>query len=111
MATIPILSHFENYPQQVEEVLASPLSGSADLFTVLDHCAMFVCGIVEYQEEHYRLALYGRLTHALPLLRQRCAEDLPNYLIDQLIAETVPLSNVPDCWQDVCTGINAGTVR
>ena len=102
MATIPILTHSKNDSLQVEAVLASALPGSADLFTVVDHCAMFVCVLVECEEIYYRHALCGRLSHALTLLSQRCEEDLPDYLIGQLTAEVIPVSSVPDCWQDTC---------
>ena len=103
MATIPTLTHSKNDSLQVEAVLTSPLPGSADIFTVVDHCAMFVCVLVECEEIYYRHALCGRLSHALTLLSQRCEEDLPDYLIGQLTAEAIPVSSVPDCWQDTCT--------
>ncbi|MBB1202962.1 hypothetical protein EGM70_22040 [Enterobacteriaceae bacterium 89] len=100
MATIPTRTYPEEYQAQIEEVLAIPLSGKADLFTVADLCATFVSVMVECEEEFYRLALCGRLSHALTLLEKCCAEDLPDYLVQQLTVETLPVSAVPDCWHD-----------
>jgi hypothetical protein len=76
----------ETFESQIEEVLSAPLPGSADLFTIADCCATFVSAMVECDDKFYRLALCGRLAHALTLLEKRCAEDLPDYLIEQLTA-------------------------
>lgn len=88
------------YSLQIQEVLDIPLSGSADLLTTTDLCATFVSVMVECEDEYYRQALCGRLAHALTVLRQRCVEDLPEWIVRQLTTETVPLSRVPECWQD-----------
>jgi hypothetical protein len=98
--TTTIQTCSENFKHQIEDVLDVPLPGSADLFTALDQCAAFVCVMVECQDEYYRLALCGRLAHALTVLRQRCAEDLPEKLVSQLTTETVPVTDVPDFWHD-----------
>lgn len=99
--TTTIQTCSENFQHQIEDVLDDvPLPGSTDLFTALDQCAAFVCVMVECQDEYYRLALCGRLAHALTVLRQRCAEDLPENLVSQLTTETVPVSDVPDFWHD-----------
>jgi hypothetical protein len=88
------------YSLQIQEVLDIPLSGSADLLTTTDLCATFVSVMVECEDEYYRQALCGRLAHALTVLRQRCVEDLPEWIVRQLTTESVPLSHVPECWQD-----------
>jgi hypothetical protein len=98
--TTTIQTCSENFKHQIQDVLDVPLPGSADLFTALDQCAAFVCVMVECQDEYYRLALCGRLAHALIVLRQRCAEDLPENLVCQLTTETVPVTDVPDFWHD-----------
>lgn len=100
MNTITPQNHSESFQQQIEDVLATPLSGSADLFTALDQCAAFVCVMVECHDECARLALCSRLAHALTVLRQRCEEDLPDDLVEQLTAKVIPACDVPDCWQD-----------
>ncbi len=94
----PTLS--EDDLQEIQDVLDIPLSGSADLFTTADLCATFVSVMVECEDEYYRQALCGRLAHALTILRQRCVEDLPEWIVRQLTTQTVPLSSVPECWQD-----------
>lgn len=88
------------YSLQIQEVLDIPLSGSADLLTTADFCATLVSVMVECDNEYYRQALCGRLSHALAVLRQRCVDDLPEWLVRQLTTQTVPLSSVPECWQD-----------
>lgn len=100
MTTITPQILCKTFQHQIEDVLDAPLSGSADLFTALDQCAAFVCVMVECPDDYYRLALCGRLAHALTVLRQRCAEDLPENLISQLTAETATVSEIPDFWHD-----------
>lgn len=100
MNTCTAQTYPETFQQQINEVLATPLPGSADLFTVLDRCAEFASVMVECNEVCCRLALCGRLSHALTVLRQRCDEDLPALLVNQLTTDTVPVSNVPECWHD-----------
>ncbi|MDX6041434.1 hypothetical protein [Scandinavium lactucae] len=86
--------------QEIQEALDIPLSGSADLFTAADFCGTLVSVMVECGDKYYRLALCGRLSHALTVLRQRCVDAMPDWVVSQLTVETVPLSTLPESWQD-----------
>jgi hypothetical protein len=103
MTTVSSQTLAENERQQLQEILDIPLPGTADLFTAVDFCASLVSVMVECEEEHYRLALCGRLAHALTVLNQRCADDMPDWMVRQLTMGTVPVSSVLDCWEDTET--------
>lgn len=103
MAIIPtnVVPAFSDAPAAT--LLAAPLAATNDLFEVLNYCTGLVNVLLETDEHGERMALCGRLAHALELLTLKCDEDLPPYLIDQLSALEPFEACIPDCWQDTAT--------
>ena len=56
--------------------------------------------LLETDEHTDRMALCGRLVHALIQLERLCEEDLPPHLLAQLSTITQPEMAIPDGWQD-----------
>ncbi|MBB1202091.1 hypothetical protein EGM70_17570 [Enterobacteriaceae bacterium 89] len=81
-------------------LLAAPLTTTADLFEVIDYCAALVNVLLETDEQTERMALCGRLDHALNQLERLCDEELPPHLLEQLSTTAQPETAIPDCWQD-----------
>lgn len=72
---------------------------------MVDLCAAFACVQVETDNVSERHALCGRLLHALAVLERLCDNDLPQHLIEQLIAGEAAPSCMPDSWQDTATPV------
>lgn len=103
-----ILSTLSNPPFNAnftQQLIALPLPASADLFEVVDLCAAFASILVETDNVSERHALCGRLLHALAALERLCDNDLPQHLIEQLIAGEAAPSCMPDSWQDTITPV------
>lgn len=100
MATIPTqsCSHFEE--DIIHQIITQPLPASADLFDIADACAALVCVLIDTHDDEASHALCGRLLQALTQFRHLCDEDLPPYLVEQLIAGESMTSCMPDCWQE-----------
>ncbi|EFC1954658.1 hypothetical protein G5I83_003145 [Escherichia coli] len=84
----------------MDKLLTMPIPVSADLFQLADICAAFAVELMECADTAERLALRGRLSHALHALRLSCDKDLPQHLIERLTADDLPAPCVPDCWMD-----------
>ncbi|HAF1791888.1 TPA: hypothetical protein H2W70_001894 [Salmonella enterica] len=84
----------------MNKLLTIPIPASADLFQLADICAAFAAELVESTDAAERLALCGRLSHALTALRLLCDEDLPSHLIERLTAADLPAPCIPECWTD-----------
>lgn len=100
MATIPTFSFSEHHGKFTQYLISHPLRSTADLFEVADFCAAFASVLVEAHDATERNALCGRLLNALMHMERLCTNDLPAHLIDSLSAEEIPVSTMPDCWQE-----------
>ncbi|MCK7317300.1 hypothetical protein L8P35_11350 [Enterobacter cloacae] len=103
-----ILSTLSNPPSNanfIQQLIALPLPATADLFEVVDLCATFASVLVETDNVSERDALCGRLLHAMTALERLCDDDLPQHLIEQLIAGDAEPSCMPDSWQDTATPV------
>ncbi|HDS9360647.1 TPA: hypothetical protein QH850_003218 [Enterobacter chengduensis] len=89
----------------VHPLLTLPLSQSADIFELANACTAYVSVLVESDHDENNATLYKRLFVALKLLRERCDDDLPPYLVEQLIAGEKSGSCVPDCWLETATQV------
>ena len=100
MATITTHAYPAFSENPTAALLAAPLTTTADLFEVIDYCAALVNVLLETDEHTERMALCGRLSHALNQLERLCDEDLPPHLLAQLNAGPRLEICIPDCWQD-----------
>lgn len=100
MATIPTLTFSDHHEKFTRQLIAHPLPSSADLFEVADFCAAFASVLIETDDAAERNALCGRLLNALMHMERLCENDLPLQLLDQLSAEEIPVSIMPECWQE-----------
>lgn len=100
MATIPTLTFSEHHEKFTKQLIVHSLPSTADLFEVVDFCAAFASVLVETDDAVERNALCGRLLYALTHMERLCENDLPVHLIDSLSAEKIPVSIMPECWQE-----------
>lgn len=100
MATIPTLANPQSTDSIACQLLDLPIPSTLDLFELTDCCCAFVNVLLETHHKAERLALCGRLAFTLDEIKNRCDEDLPLHLVEQLSTEILAQSCVPDCWQD-----------
>lgn len=76
-----------------------PLMPDSDLFGTADHCDALCAELVECRDSILYLALCGRLSHSLDVLRNQLDQPLPPHLIERLTVDHLPVvsvSFVPD---------------
>ncbi|WP_333901139.1 hypothetical protein [Enterobacter wuhouensis] len=100
MATIPEFSYALSEESAVLHLINLPVSESADLFELADACTAYVSVLVETDDAVTFATLCKRLLEVLKRLRECCDAELPQYLVEQLIAGEKINSCVPDCWQE-----------
>jgi len=100
MATTPKYSYELSEESAVHHIINHSISDSADLFELADACTAYVSVLVETDDAVTFTTLCERLLAALKRLRECCDDDLPPYLVEQLIAGEKVTSCVPDCWQE-----------
>ncbi|CAM8401206.1 MULTISPECIES: hypothetical protein [Enterobacter] len=100
MATTPKFSYALSEESAVHHLINHSISDSADLFGLADACTAYVSVLVETDDAVTFTTLCERLLAALKRLRECCDDDLPPYLVEQLIAGEKVISCVPDCWQE-----------
>ena len=100
MATTPKFSYVLSEKSAVHHLINHSISDSADLFGLADACTAYVSVLVETDDAVTFTTLCERLLAALKRLRECCDDDLPPYLVEQLIAGEKVTSCVPDCWQE-----------
>ncbi|HDW3275400.1 TPA: hypothetical protein RMM66_002568 [Enterobacter asburiae] len=100
MATTPGFSYALSEESAVHHLINTSISDSADLFELADACTAYVSVLVETDDAVTFTRLCKRLLTALKRLRECCDDDLPPYLVEQLIAGEKVTSCVPDCWQE-----------
>ncbi|WP_432225805.1 hypothetical protein [Enterobacter wuhouensis] len=100
MATIPEFSYALSEESAVHHLINLPVSESADLFELADACTAYVSVLLETDDAVTFATLSKRLLEALKRLRECCDAELPQYLVEQLIAGEKINSCVPDCWQE-----------
>ncbi|ESN16393.1 hypothetical protein L370_02466 [Enterobacter sp. MGH 24] len=100
MATTPKFSYVLSEESAVHHLINTSISDSADLFELADACTAYVSVLVETDDALTFTTLCERLLAALKRLRECCDDDLPPYLVEQLIAGEKVTSCVPDCWQE-----------
>lgn len=100
MATIPTLTFSEHHEKFTKQLIVHSLPPTADLFEAADFCAAFANVLVETDDAVERNALCGRLLYALTHMERLCENDQPVHLIDSLSAEKIPVSIMPECWQE-----------
>ncbi|MBJ5866754.1 hypothetical protein JGL56_03290 [Salmonella enterica subsp. enterica serovar Derby] len=100
MATIPTLAHPHSTDSIACQLLELPIFSTLDLFELTDCCCAFVNVLLETHDKAERLALCGRLSFTFDEIKNRCDEDLPLHLVEQLSNALPAQSCVPDCWQD-----------
>lgn len=100
MATIPEFSYALSEESAVNHLINLPISDSADLFELADASTAFVSVLLETDDAVTFATLCERLLATLKRLRECCDAELPQYLVEQLIAGEKINSCVPDCWQE-----------
>ncbi|MDO3816594.1 hypothetical protein PL222_13145 [Salmonella enterica] len=85
MATTPIQTH---------PLLTVPFNADTDFTTLADYCDHFTETLIETDDPALRLALCGRLTACLALLRPTLNDPIPPHLFDRLTVDTLP-ENTP----------------
>ncbi|MCM7514562.1 hypothetical protein M8R90_17255 [Enterobacter hormaechei] len=100
MATTPNFSYALSEESAVHHLINTSISDFADLFELADTCAAYVNVLVETDDTVTFTTLCERLLAALKRLRECCDDELPSYLVEQLIAGEKIASCVPDCWQE-----------
>jgi len=100
MDTTPTLFGSDPEHLTTQQVLLAPFPDSLDLFDVADLCCAFASVLLETDDRIGKLALCGRLAHALEKLEERCDSDLPEHLVTALTAEVLTPPAVPDCWYE-----------
>ncbi|MDO2401957.1 hypothetical protein Q2380_22550 [Enterobacter hormaechei] len=100
MATIPEFSYALSEESVVNHLINLPISDSADLFELADASTAFVSVLLETDDAVTFATLCERLLATLKRLRECCDAELPQYLVEQLIAGEKINSCVPDCWQE-----------
>ncbi|MCK7357014.1 hypothetical protein L8O13_07310 [Enterobacter roggenkampii] len=100
MATTPKYSYELSEESAVHHLINHSISDSADLFELADACTAYVSVLVETDDAVTFTTLCERLLAALKRLRECCDDDLPPYLVEQLIAGEKVTSCAPDCWQE-----------
>ncbi len=106
MTTISSPKYVLSEESVLHPLLTLPLSQSADIFELANACTAYVSVLVESDHDENNATLYKRLLVALKLLRERCDDDLPPYLVEQLIAGEKSGSCVPDCWLEAATQVD-----
>lgn len=106
MTTISSPKYVLSEESVVHPLLTQPVSQSADIFELANACTAYVSVLVESDHDENNATLYKRLFVALKLLRERCDDDLPPYLVEQLIAGEKSGSCVPDCWLEAATQVD-----
>lgn len=100
MATIPEFSYALSEESVIHNLINLPISDSADLFELADASTAFVSVLLETDDAVTFATLCERLLATLKRLRECCDAELPQYLVEQLIAGEKINSCVPDCWQE-----------
>lgn len=100
MATVPTLNFSNHHDEFIYQLISHPLPSNADLFDVADFSTAFASVLVETDDAAERNAICGRLLNALIHMESLCENDLPVHLIDKLSAEEIPVSTMPECWQE-----------
>lgn len=106
MSVLSPLFYLSSHENFIQRLITLPLPASANLFDVVDLCTAFASAMVEADCVSERNALCGRLLHALGELERLCDDDLPTYLIEQLIAGDAAPSFMPACWQETVMPVN-----
>ncbi|EAB8450153.1 hypothetical protein DOR32_09230 [Salmonella enterica subsp. enterica serovar Matadi] len=84
MATTPIQSH---------PLLSVPFNAATDFTTLADYCDRFTAALIETDDPALRLALCGRLSACLTLLRPTLNDPIPPHLVESLTTDTLPASS------------------
>lgn len=100
MTTIPSLTYALTEESAVYHLLHLQLPDSADLFELADAGTAYVSVLVETDDAVTFATLCKRLLAVLKRLRECCDDELPQYLVEQLIAGEKIVSCAPDCWQE-----------
>lgn len=100
MATIPEFSYALSEESVIHNLINLPISDSADLFELADASTAFVSVLLETDDAVTFATLCERLLATLKRLRECCDAELPQYLVEQLIAGEKINSCVPDCLQE-----------
>lgn len=72
----------------------TPHTPGADLFGMVDHCEVLCAELVECRDSTLHLALCGRLSHSLDVLRYQLDQPLTPHLIERLTADHLPVASV-----------------
>ncbi|EAB6425064.1 hypothetical protein AE457_002984 [Salmonella enterica subsp. enterica serovar Amsterdam] len=84
MATIPTQTH---------PLLAIPFNAATDFTVLASHCENFADTLIETDDPALRLALCGRLSACLTLLRPTLNDPIPPHLVESLTTDTLPASS------------------
>lgn len=77
-------------PNHIHSLLALPFSCSTDFTELADNCERFAEVLVETHEPAEKLALCGKLSSCLNLLRTTLHEPIPAHLTESLTVEFLP---------------------
>jgi hypothetical protein len=86
MTTNPTLTHTQSEENVIHHLLGRPLPDTADPIVLSEACAAWVSVLVETDDRETHAALCERLLHGLNQLRAHCENDLPSYLVEQVVA-------------------------
>jgi len=100
MATIPEFSYALSEESAVHHLINLELCDSADLFELADASTAYVSVLLETDDAVTFATLSEHLLATLKRLRECCDDELPQYLVEHLIAGEKITSCVPDCWQE-----------
>lgn len=77
-------------PTQTHPLLDIPFSATTDFTVLADHCERFADTLIESDDPAITLALCGRLTACLALLKSTLNAPVPPHLIESLTVDSVP---------------------
>ena len=106
MATIPAFSYALSEESAVNHLINLQLCDSADLFELADASTAYVSVLLETDDAVTFATLSERLLATLKRLRECCDDELPQYLVEHLIAGEKITSCVPDCWQETALQVD-----
>lgn len=73
-----------------QELLTLPFSAATEFFVLADYCDLFAQELIECQQPVYKVALLGRISACLTLLRPMIGQPIPAHLVGRFTAETLP---------------------
>ncbi|MGL4724331.1 MAG: hypothetical protein ACRCWW_07485 [Scandinavium sp.] len=72
------------------DLLSLPFNAATDFFVLADYCDLFAQDLIESHEPLYKMALLGRISTCLALLRPMIGQPIPAHLVARFTAEKLP---------------------